>query len=323
MNSLADVIRFFQEQDDFIIVGHEHPDPDSLGSILGLYFGLTKLGKKCRAVSADPIPSNLSWPGLDKFEHIPTGFDAGESCVVVLDAEPHRTGSIASGVMQAQRLVNIDHHQRERGAGDVVYVNPQEAATSVIVYRLLLGLSIDLDLEIATVLYGGIVGDTGGFRHANTTSEVFAIASELLRFGVQPAPIAREIFSSQPLEFLKLLGQALTNLQISADRKLVWMVLSYDQFLEFGVDPRDTDHLVNYARLLDTAEIAMVFREIRPGEIRLGLRANSLDVGSLARHLGGGGHKLASGASLKGDLQELAATVVKTAEHFLLTGELI
>ena len=204
----------------------------------------------------------------------------------------------------------------------MVYVNPQEAATSVIVYRLLLGLSIDLDLEIATVLYGGIVGDTGGFRHANTTSEVFAIASELLRFGVQPAPIAREILSSQPLEFLKLLGQALTNLQISADGKLVWMVLSYDQFLEFGVDPRDTDHLVNYARLLDTAEIAMVFREIRPERSAWG-SGPIPDVGSLARHLGGGGHKLASGASLKGDLQELAATVVKTAEHFLLTGELI
>ena len=205
MNSLADVIRFFQEQDDFIIVGHEHPDPDSLGSILGLYFGLTKLGKKCRAVSADPIPSNLSWPGLDKFEHIPTGFDAGESCVVVLDAEPHRTGSIASGVMQAQRLVNIDHHQRERGAGDVVYVNPQEAATSVIVYRLLLGLSIDLDLEIATVLYGGIVGDTGAFAMPTPLAK-FCHCYELLRFGAARTH-SEEIFSSQPLEFLKLLAR--------------------------------------------------------------------------------------------------------------------
>ncbi|HBG02657.1 MAG TPA: hypothetical protein DDW87_14005 [Firmicutes bacterium] len=323
MNSLPEVVQYLREQDDFILVGHENPDPDSLGSILGLYFGLKQLGKKCRAVSADPPPSDLTWPGLDRVEHIPTGFDPGESCVVVLDCEPGRTGSISDGVRKARRLVNIDHHERGRGLGDVVYVEPKEAATSVIVYRILLELGVVFDLEIATVLYGGIVGDTGGFRHANTTSEVLSIAGELLEFGVEPAPIAREIFSSQPLGFLKLLGLMLSNLQTSMDGQLVWMVTSYDQFLDFGVDPRNTDHLINFARMLNTAEIAMVLREINPGDIRLGLRARSVDVGRLARHFGGGGHRLAAGASLKGDLQELSTKVAKTAEHFLLTGELI
>lgn len=322
MNSLLDVVKYLREQDDFIVVGHENPDPDSLGSMLGLYFGLRKLGKTCRLVSADPVPLNLSWPGLDAIEHIPVGFIPGNSCVIVVDCEPNRTGSISDGVLGAQRLVNIDHHERGRGLGDVVYVEPAEAATSVIIFRVLDELGVTFDLKIATVLYGGILGDTGGFRHANTDSEVLSIASELLKYGVQPAPLAREIFSSQPLGFLKLLGFALTNLQTDVDGKLVWIAVSYDDCLRFGVNPRETDHLVSYARMLDTAEIAMVIREIQPGEIRLGLRANYMNVGQLARHFGGGGHKLASGASFRGAMPDVIEEIVQTAKEYLVTGEI-
>ncbi len=322
MNSLQEVAQYLAEQDDFIVVGHDNPDPDCLGSMLGLYFGLTQLGKTCRVVSADPIPQDLSWPGLKLIEHIPAGFAPGESCVIVVDCEPKRTGSISDGVQSAKRLVNIDHHVRGRGIGDLVYVEPSEAATAVIIYRLLLHLGVALDQNIATALYGGILGDTGGFRHANTNSEVLFIAGGLLQFDLNPAAMAREIFSSQPRGFLMLLGAALSNLQTAQAGKIVWMTVSYEQFLHFGVDPNNSDHLVSFARMLDTAEISLVFRETKPGEIRVSLRANDTDVGSLARHIGGGGHRLASGATIVGDLEEVAANVIRTAEHFLLTGEL-
>lgn len=322
MNSLSEVVQYLQEKDNFILVGHEHPDPDSLGSMLGLYFGLTALGKKCRMVSADPIPTDLSWPGLDIIEHIPVEFDAKESCVVVLDCEPQRTGTIAPGVLKAKCLINIDHHQRERGIGNVVYVDPAEAATSLIVYRILRKLAVPFNMQIATVLYGGILGDTGGFRHANTTSEVLAIASELLKYDVKPDTIARELFSSQSYSFLKLLGYALGNLQTAQNGKLVWMSISYEDFQKFGAEPESTDHLVSYARMLNTAEIAMVFREVTPGNIRLGLRANQVDVGKLARHLGGGGHKLAAGVRLDGDLTAITRRIVSIAEDYLVIGEI-
>lgn len=322
MNSLQEVIEYLREQDDFIVVGHENPDPDCLGSMLGLYFGLTQLGKKCRAVSADPIPTDLSWPGLELIEHIPEGFSAGSSCVIVVDCEPDRTGSIREGVMAANRLVNIDHHQRGRGIGNIVYVEPKEAATALIVYRILLGLKVSFDKEIAIALYGGILGDTGGFRHANTNSEVLFVAGKLLEFEIEPANIAREIFHSQPLGFLRLLGMALSDLRTSQGGKLAWMVVSYEQFQQYGVNPNNSDHLVSYARMLDTAEIAIVFREVRPQEIRVGLRAYHTDVGSLARQIGGGGHKLASGATITGNLEKVANRVVGLAEHFLVTGEL-
>lgn len=322
MNSLTDVVRYLKEHDNYIVVGHEGPDPDSLGSMLGLYFGLTQIGKKCRVVSADPVPPYLTWPGLEVIEHIPDGFTPGDSCVIVVDCEPQRTGSISEGVQKAKWLVNIDHHQRGRGLGDVVYVEPTEAATSVIVFRILQELGISFTKEIATCLYGGIVGDTGGFRHANTDSEVLAIAGDLLKFGVEPAVISREIFSMRPLGFLKLLGFALSNLETASDGKVAWIAIGHDDFKRFDVDPESTDSIVTFVRMLDSCDIAMVFREISPGVIRLGLRANETDVGALARHFGGGGHKLASGATLYGNLKELVQQVVTTAQHYLLTGEI-
>ncbi len=322
MNSLQEVVQYLKDEDDFIVVGHESPDPDSLGAMLGLYFGLIQLGKSCRVVSADPVPAELSWEGLELIEHIPSGFAAGDSCVVVVDCEPERTGSIKEGVINAKRLVNIDHHRRGRGIGDIVYVNPDEAATSIIVYRILRELNVSFDNKIAAAVYGGIVGDTGGFRHANTTSEVMFIAGELLQFSIDPAAIAREIFSSRPLGFLQLLGAALSGLQTAQHGRLAWMTVSHRQFAEYGVDPKSSDYFVSFVRMLNTAEIAMVFREISPGQIKVGLRANHVDVGSLALHIGGGGHRLASGATLSGDLHTVAAQVVKLAEHFLITGEL-
>lgn len=322
MNTFSEIVQFLKENDDFIFVGHENPDPDSLGSMISLYHGLTKLGKKCRMVSGDPLPQDLSWPGMDLIEYIPENFDSGQSTVVVLDCEPHRTGSIAEGVQKAQFIVNIDHHQRGRGEGDLVYVNSSEAANSVIAYRILKELEIPFDQAIATAVYGGIVGDTGGFRHANTNSEVLRIAAELLEYDLDPALISREIFSSQPFGFLKLLGYALNKLETASEGKIAWLALSHGEFQLFPVAPENTDHLVNYVRMLDTAEIAMVFREIKPGEIRLGIRATAADVGALARHLGGGGHKLASGATLHGNITEVSDKVVKLTETYLRTGEL-
>ncbi|NLM40819.1 MAG: bifunctional oligoribonuclease/PAP phosphatase NrnA [Firmicutes bacterium] len=322
MNSLAEIVHFLHNRDSFIIVGHEGPDPDSLGSMLGLYFGLSKLGKRCRLVSADPLPPYLTWPGLENIEFCGEEFTPGDSCVLVVDCEPQRTGTIAQGVLQAKELVNIDHHQRGRGVGDLVYVDPSEAATSVIIYRLLKELRVPFDVNLATVLYGGIVGDTGGFRHANTNSEVLRIAGELLDYGVEPARIAREIFSMQPLGFMQLLGYALSHLHTALEGRLVWMAVSSEEFGRFDVDPEMTDHLVSYARMLDSAEIAMVFREVRPGLTRLGLRSNAVDVAKLARHFGGGGHKLASGATLHGSFSEIVSQVTGTAERYLATGEI-
>lgn len=312
------VIQALQEQQEFIITSHEHPDPDSLGSMLGLYFGLQQLGKSCRMVSADPPPTNLDWPGLDQIEVLSHALTAEENhWIVVLDCEPARTGLLSNEIAASGKIINIDHHQGNKFLGQFSYINPDEPATSIMVYRILKELGVTLDKTIATALYGGIVGDTGGFRYTNTTAETFTIAAELVALGIDHARIARQIFACKPIEFIRLLGHALSNLQSDLDGRLVWLVVSYADFERWGADPAETDQLIQYARMVDTAQIALLFREVKPGEIRVGFRSEAVDVGKLAGQFGGGGHKLAAGAKMSGSLERAVETVLEAARKYL------
>ena len=312
------VIRALQEEQEFIITSHEHPDPDSIGSMLGLGLGLQQLGKSCRMVSADPPPANLDWPGIDQIEVLPCGLgEINGPWIIVLDCEPARTGSLAADIMGYRKIINIDHHQGNMFEGALAYVDPTEAATSVMVYRILKKLGICLSKEIATALYGGIVGDTGGFRYANTTAETLSIAAELVESGIDPARIAEQIFASQPIEFMRLLGYALTSLKSDLDGRLVWIAISYEDFVRCGADPAHTDQLVQYARMVDTARIAILFRETKPGEVRIGFRSDTIDVEKLAGRFGGGGHRLAAGAKLSGPLEVVTERVLQAARNYL------
>ena len=236
------VIRPLQEEQEFIITSHEHPDPDSIGSMLGL--GLdSSSSKSCRMVSADPL-KNLDWPGIDQIEVLPALRRDKRTLDHCWTAnQPH--GLLAADIMGYRKIINIDHHQGNMFEGALAYVDPTEAATSVMVYRILKKLGICLSKEIATALYGGIVGDTGGFRYANTTAETLSIAAELVESGIDPARIAEQIFASQPIEFMRLLGYALTSLKSDLDGRLVWIAISYEDFVRCGADPAHTDQLVS------------------------------------------------------------------------------
>lgn len=312
------VIQAIQDHEEFIITSHEHPDPDSLGSMLALCFGLQQLGKSCRVVSSDPPPENLDWPGLDLIEVLPDGLDdIGDAWIIVLDCEPSRTGVLSEKLQRSEKIINIDHHRGNKYTSSTTWVDSSEAAVAVMIYRLLKELGVSLNKKIATALYGGIVGDTGGFRYANTTAETLRIAAELLEHDVNHAMINKQIFASQSMEFMRLLGYALSNLKSDMHGRLVWMELSYADFQRFGANPNATDQLVQYARMVNTALIAVLFREAAPGEVRIGFRSDSIDVGALATQLGGGGHRLAAGAKIQGRLDEVVEVVLNKAREYL------
>lgn len=314
MTSLTDFASNLKRYQSILITAHENPDPDSIGSMLALYFGLGQLGKTCYLISSDAVPDNLSWPGIesikchDQLKSIPH-FEAA----VVLDCDPERTGEVAGVIEQASVVFNIDHHQGNPGKGDFNYIDPEEPATATMVYKVLQAMAVKIDPAIAQAVYGGVVGDTGGFRYANTSAEVLEICAELVRNGANPAVTAREIFETKSWEFMQILGFALTKLQRSAEGRVVWLALSCEDFKRYRVDPTQFDGLVQYARMVEGCEIAILFREVAPNEIRIGFRSQQTDVGSLARSLGGGGHRLASGCKLTGSLSDVCQTVVDEA----------
>ncbi len=315
---MAAVVGFLQTRDDFLVTAHENPDPDSVGSMLALCFGLRHLGKRCQMVSNDAPPPELRWKGVDEIK-TPQQVEPFR-VMIILDCEVNRIGAVEKLLPQAELVLNIDHHQGSGEAADAAYVDTSEAATALMVFRVLQDLGVPIDPPIAQALFGGIVGDTGGFRYANTDRSVLEAAAFLVGQGADPATTARDIFETKPFEFLQLLGFVLSRMERSDDGRVVWMRVAYEDFQRFNLDPQQSDQFVQYARMVAGSDIAILFREVAAGEIRIGFRSHRIDVHALAVEFDGGGHRLASGARVDGTLDEVVESVIRSALALLQRG---
>lgn len=316
VSNISSFTQALLNNDNFLIVAHEHPDPDSIGSMLAIYHLLKECGKNCWMMSVDPIP-DYDWPNIDKIQSITS---VPFENAIILDCEPARTG-MSDMLTKAKLTFNIDHHQGNSGSCNYNIIDPEQAATCMIVYELFNFLEIDFSYESAQPLYAGLVGDTGGFRHSNTSKEVFLAAADLLEYGVSPNLTSRAIFESKSLEFIRFLGYALGKIQTSCHNQLVWLALSLSDFNQFNLSPNEGDQLIQFVRMIRGSEITILFREVASNEIRIGFRSHRIDVHQLAVQFGGGGHLLAAGAKQDGALNQVMEKVIKAAED-LLEGEL-
>lgn len=313
VNSLVRFGTALKKHDAFLIIAHENPDPDSIGSMLAMFQCLKLLGKKAWMISDDPIP-NYSWPNIEK---IVQSSNLDYKNVIVLDCEPDRTGSLKPLIERADVTFNLDHHEGNKGQCSYNYIDTKQAATCMIIYHLINHLQLQLSYELAQPLYGGIVGDTGGFRHANTSQEVFIAAADLVAHGACPSLTAREIFNSKTFNFVRFTGYALSKIEKSSDSKIVWLALSYSDFVNNVIDPQLCDQLIDYVRMVADTEIVILFREIKPNIVRIGFRSNQVNIRDLAVKYSGGGHVLAAGAQIEGELTQIVDNVVNSAGALL------
>jgi len=265
-------------------------------------------------VSGDPIPANLSWPGLELIERVSDGtlFDPGEACVIVLDCEPHRTGAIAPGVKKAGCLINIDHHGTNLGSGKAFCVNPEAAATGELIYELLKNRwQTALTEEIATNLFAALSGDTGTFRYSNTTGQTLQIAGELVQHGANPAKIAMHLYENRAYETVNLMRRALDTLEISEDGLVSWITVTRAMSGEDRWIGQHSEDLVQFPRMIKTVKLAILFREIEPEKTKASFRSRSgIDASYIASLFGGGGHAQAAGCTIHSPLAEARAQVL-------------
>jgi len=299
--------------DDYMICSHTNPDADSIGAMLAMYGFLQRLGKKAVMVVTDPIP-DLPLPNIGQMQTSP---DREYECVIVLDCEPKRTGDLVPLIAKAAVTFNVDHHKDNPGACTYNYIDTSQAATCMILYQMFKGTGAVLGSELAQPLYAGIVGDTGGFRHANTTTEVFLAAADLTAQGAVPHLTAEAIFATKPLELIRFLGYALTKIETMHNNRLVWLALSEQDFKQYGIDPSNCDQFIDYIRMVGGSEIVILLREVAPDVVRIGFRSRSLNIHQLALRFGGGGHLLAAGAQVNSPLAETVQRVIAAASELL------
>lgn len=319
MNSLQEIAGVLRKCKRAVICGHTMPDGDSIGSVLAMRLLLAEIGLETQVLAADRIPNIYSFlPGVEHFTPF-VGQHGEFDVAVILDCTDldRLGGDLGEFISHLPVVVNIDHHVSNLEFGTYNYVDDTAAATGEIVYRLITEMQAELTGEVAVNLYTALTMDTGSFKFDNTTEKTHYIAAELYRTGIDIAEINRHLFAKKDFIQLKLLGYALAQLKITAEGRIAWITIPLQVFHELGAQEEHGDGIINYPRMVNGAEVGILFREISPGKFKVGFRSKKLvDVNKLAGMFGGGGHPRASGCTIEGTIEEVEKKVIDlTIQH--------
>lgn len=291
-------VRALLDADEVTIACHVNPDGDALGSLLGASLALRKIGKRTYPTwGTDPlaVPAQYEFlPGIDQLvgpKEAPVadvflGLDCGAA---------DRLGELETTMSKCRCVVNVDHHPGNDEFGHLNVVVTTASSTAELVARLIVDAGIDIDRDIATCLYTGVVTDTGRFQYSNTTPDTLRLGADLLSHGVPATEIARDIFESAPFGYLKLLGRVLDRAELFEAERFVYSWVTRADLAETGVTMEETDQLIDFIRSTRAAVVAAMFKEQAEGSYRVSLRSKGPSVGAIARARGGGGHELAAG----------------------------
>jgi phosphoesterase RecJ-like protein len=315
LQKIAGVIR---EEDNFLITSHVRPDGDCIGSQIAMGLILEKLGKKFEIINQD-IPRKR-FDFLSLFDKIRSSWSEDEkyNVSIVLDCGKwSRIENVAFIARKSPVVINIDHHRDSSGIGTFNYINPGASSTGEIIFSLLSCLNIEIDEKIAESIYTAIVTDTGRFRYSNTTPETHRIAAELLKSGISPEIISTRIMAQETPGSLRFYSEINNTLQVNLSNKIASYTITAELERNFSLNSMEleSDRLFDELRTLKGFEIFILFTEMPQGQIRASFRSNNgIDVSSVARFFGGGGHPQACSCIVKDTLDEVRCKVMEKLE---------
>ena len=298
----------------FLLTSHARPDGDSLGSQLALSNALKQLGKDVRIINKDSAPTLYGFlPDLSTIEVAPS---VKASCDAVVVLECGRLSRTEVAGLEAQTIINIDHHLGNTMYGTVNWTDESACACAELVFDLIVALGAHLTPSMATSLYVGILTDTGSFRHANITARTFDICRQIAETGINLTDVAASIYTNGSLGHLRLSGRVLDRIQIECNGKIAVLVVNDKILAETECDPDDMEGIVNLPLASRHILVVILARETN-GSLRVSLRSKKrIDVRSVALSFGGGGHLNAAGLTIKhptqNTLDELISRVAAT-----------
>ncbi len=311
---LHGAVRQLIEADEWLILVHEKPDGDALGSGSALYQAGLRMGKSVSWGGRDPFPEIYSFlegsKNYKSFQQIPVFCAGANPLIICLD-----TSNIERSVPGLQKrqvsppVLNVDHHVDNGLYGTMNLVDPSASATAELIWHLLEAMECKYGQAEALALYTGLVTDTGRFAFRATTSRTHCIAATLLDKGLDPQEADRKIFHNRSLQAFHLWGKAFSRAELIPGTSAVVSWLSTEDFCETNALPEETEGLVNELLTLREVEFAILLTESET-QIRVSLRSDGrLSAGDMARSFGGGGHEQAAGFRFAGTLGQALKSV--------------
>jgi bifunctional oligoribonuclease and PAP phosphatase NrnA len=314
-SSRDQVLAELRDADKLVVVAHENPDGDAIGSLVAMQGILSEIGKDCLMFIAErdlPLPQEYRFLPLEGLVSEPPG-DVNERTIVFLDC-----GNIERNPAEAFRhpgahLLNIDHHHDNTHFGTVNLVVPEASCTAEIVWDLMRALGVTPTRTVAEALYVGLITDTGRFMYENTGTQAHLMAADLIEAGVDVHAIYRRVYEGVPYGKLALLARGLANVQRYDDGRLTITDLSTVDFNDSDAEESYSEGVVDHLRAVQGTRLAALVRDRLSGpgngSRKVSLRAgdDAIDVSAIARAQGGGGHRQAAGFSTELSYDELVS----------------
>jgi len=307
---LRELNQILHKETSFFLTAHKRPDGDALAAALALKIYLESLGKKVTVSFCGEVETMYNFmPGYGPalFEQeVRDKFDA----YIVCDACELRRTNVNKDKISCDRLIYIDHHTdhvQEKCFMEIARAD--KAATSEIIYDFFIANDIRIGKDVATCLLTGLFTDTGGFMHANTTSNIMQIASSLMRSGASLSLIAKKTYSNKTVNILNVWGRALARSRLNNKNKMAFSYITQRDLEECRAKVEDLSGVTNILGSAEESVYSLLLTEAEGNTLKGSLRSEeykNCDVSQIAKLFGGGGHKLASGFELKGKIDEIS-----------------
>lgn len=312
---LREILEVIRQNKSFLITSHLGPDGDSIASQLALSSFLKHLNKKNFIYSHDPVPKNYLFLPYSQQIQVTKKVSGKFDVAIVLDCgEINRTGNLIDFSAQARTSINIDHHLEGEKFASYSYVDPAASSVCEQIYNLMSLAGHKPTPQEAICLYTGILTDTGKFQQANTTPVALRICADLLEIGVCPVRVSSSIYQTKSPDELRLLGLVLESMEI-VNKNIGIFILEPQMYEKTQTSRENVEGIIDYLNLVEGVKVGLLFRPVLNKAIqtwRVTFRStDNIDVQSIARKFGGGGHRRAAGCQIQGTLAQVKKKVLQ------------
>ena len=309
--TLDNILEEIKNAENILILTHESPDGDAIGSSLAMNLALKQIGKNPDVIIRDFPRTFMFLPGSKdvKEEASKDNYDL----IIALDCADLKRLVGKEYVEKTNKVINIDHHGSNVMYGDINFINPVAPACCEILVGMLEYFDISINIEIGTCILAGIITDTGGFKYSSVTAETFEFTAELLRKGVNVSDIYTKVLETRTKGNFELLRRSMDRLELLEDGKIAFTYITKKDEEEVNAEPGDHEGIVENGRSIEGVKVSIFIRQKdEENSYKVSMRSNgSVNVSDICYIFGGGGHPNAAGALVQGNVDEVKEKLLK------------
>lgn len=314
--TLDEILKEIKDAEKIVILTHESPDGDAIGSSLAFKLMLEELGKNADVIIPEYSRLFDFLPAIDQVKE--KSDIKNYDLAISVDCTGVKRLAGKEYFENAKRTIVIDHHGSNSMFGDFNYVNPVSPACCEILAGMFEYFQIDITKKIGTCIMTGIITDTGGFRHSGINPETFEFTAELIRKGVNIPDIYKRTLRTVTKANFLLTKRVMDRMEILEDGKVTFTYITLQDEEEVGAEPGDHEGLVEIGRDIEGVEVSIFIRQKEESLYKISLRSgNIVNVSDVCLMFGGGGHPRAAGANVQGNVEQVKEKVLKEVRKAL------